>query len=451
MSKQFCTSGNGVSRAIASVILSLMFVACSGTEVTPVAPVVHVARVDITAPFQVVESGTVLNVIATVTDATGIPIRDRDVTWSSSDPTVAKVTSTGRLSAAVTGETPGTVTISAAVESVTGSITLGTIPAKLNRFTAKQAFFYSDDDGIFKIPDLPGATLSYASGISDAGFVVGTALIAGEEHGFLWRADMEPTDIGMLPGATRSFATAVNDSAEVVGYSLVAVGPGSASPDARPFRWTRARGMVGLTLPAGAFGGAATGVNNAGEVSGWASYIIGNEVGSRPVRWSGDGAVEELAIPSGGTEGEASGINGDGDIVGYASDGYYYFAEVRAVIWRHGAGPFVIDGCGTECQVDAHSISDDGKVAGIRQDHAFVWSESDGIVDFPSLPGAQYSEARGVNNAGEVAINTFYPAGPRASIAFAPGNMHDLGVLPGKSYTTAVAMNNTGKIVGFAQ
>ena len=110
-----------------------------------------------------------------------------------------------------------------------------------------------------------------------------------------------------------------------------------------------------------------------------------------------------------------------------------------------------VRGCGPACIVDAHAISGGGKVAGLRNDHAFVWSQAGGFVDFPSLPGAQYSEAQGVDNAGQVVINTFYSAGPRAGVSVAPGVMQNLGSLPGKPYTTATAINDNGQVVGFAQ
>ncbi len=63
-----------------------------------------VARVRITAPTQVVNEGRTLALTAVATDSSGRTLTDRPITWSSSAPSIASVSSTGLVTGLVQGE-----------------------------------------------------------------------------------------------------------------------------------------------------------------------------------------------------------------------------------------------------------------------------------------------------------------------------------------------------------
>lgn len=87
-------------------------------EITVVVP--PVATVEVTPAAGTVGIGDSLQLIATLEDADGDPITDRAVTWESSNELVAPVSATGR----VRGLSPGSVTITARAEGVSGQAAL---------------------------------------------------------------------------------------------------------------------------------------------------------------------------------------------------------------------------------------------------------------------------------------------------------------------------------------
>jgi len=92
---------------------------------------VPVATVTVEPSTATVPSGSTTTLTARVTAQNGGVLTDRVVTWSSSDPSVATVSSTGVVSAVVTGALVGTATITASIEGKSGSasvtVTVGPI------------------------------------------------------------------------------------------------------------------------------------------------------------------------------------------------------------------------------------------------------------------------------------------------------------------------------------
>jgi uncharacterized protein YjdB len=83
-----------------------------------------VATVAVSPPSSSLPVGDSVRLTATPKDPTGTPITGRYIGWSSSDPLVANVSSTGL----VTGMAEGTATISATVDTVTGTATVVVTP-----------------------------------------------------------------------------------------------------------------------------------------------------------------------------------------------------------------------------------------------------------------------------------------------------------------------------------
>src|SRR5207248_370870 len=87
---------------------------------------VPVASVDVTPPTATVQAGQTVQLSGTPRDANGAALSGRAVTWSSSNTSVATVSTSGLVS----GVTPGSATITATSEgkSGTSSVTVTEVP-----------------------------------------------------------------------------------------------------------------------------------------------------------------------------------------------------------------------------------------------------------------------------------------------------------------------------------
>lgn len=114
-------SGGGVVTAVAAgtATVAATVDGITGTAVVTVQPP-PVASVVVTPASSTVAAGASTQLAAAARDASGNALPGRVVTWASSDPAVATVTSAGR----VTGVGPGTATITATSEGVTGTATV---------------------------------------------------------------------------------------------------------------------------------------------------------------------------------------------------------------------------------------------------------------------------------------------------------------------------------------
>src|SRR5207253_1403744 len=108
----------------------------SGTSTITVTPV-PVASVEVTPATASVQAGQTVQLTATPKDAGGAPLSGRTVTWSSSTPAVATVSSSGLVS----GVTPGSATITATSEgkSGTSSVTVTNVPVATVEVTPPSA------------------------------------------------------------------------------------------------------------------------------------------------------------------------------------------------------------------------------------------------------------------------------------------------------------------------
>jgi len=78
----------------------------------------------VSPPTATVEVGATTQLSATATDANGNVLDDRSISWFSSSPAVATVSSSG----VVTGVSPGLVTVTATSEGVSGSASITVTP-----------------------------------------------------------------------------------------------------------------------------------------------------------------------------------------------------------------------------------------------------------------------------------------------------------------------------------
>lgn len=260
-----------------------------------------------------------------------------------------------------------------------------------------------------------GGTHSSAYGINNAGQVVGHTYDANWalRHGFLWR-NGTMTDLGTLFGGKYSRAYAINNAGQVVGDSWTYFTNPNLLMD-HAFLWKN--GVMTDIGPGGRAGKSASsagGINDAGQAVGTVKFLSGPTTHAYIL--SGQYAGTNLGNWYGVSgDSSANSINMAGQVVG------------------------------------ASKLPNDNSVQ-----HAVLWNGLEGMIDLGILPGSTYSgstisEAKCINNAGEVVGWAYTPnVTPPHAILWASGVMTDLGTFPGCTQSAAYSINNVGQVVGTA-
>ncbi len=131
-------------------------------------------------------------------------------------------------------------------------------------------FLWSSGGGMQALAAL-GGPASDASGINSSGLIVGDAYMGnGSPHAFAYSDSGGIQDLGVVPGASMSIAYSVNDAGWVVGESQTGVVLFRQPSFTHAFLYTPGYGMVDL----GTLGGAdsqANGINASGAVVGFST------------------------------------------------------------------------------------------------------------------------------------------------------------------------------------
>lgn len=104
----------------------------------------------------------------------------------------------------------------------------------------------------------------------------------------------------------------------------------------------------------------------------------------------------------------------------------------------------------------ACGVNDRGQVTGKSarangQLHAFLW-QGGVMTDLGTLPNLQFSEARAINNRGQVVGDSTLNGNPPFNAAlWENGGVTALGALPGGTRSFAIGINNRGQVVGGAR
>lgn len=348
-----------------------------------------------------------------------------------------------------------------------------------------------------------GGTVSRGNGISNRGWVAGFSNEAGDAtlRATLWR-DGAITDLGTLGGpSSRVPWPGLNERGMVIGisqtgeldplneaWSCEAAGflpPTSPRQICRGFAWED--GVMSELPTLGGTHGFAAGVNNLGQVVGWAETAVRDPTCTgvqvlqfRAVLWEPKkGTTQELPPFPGDSASSAVGINEKGQAVGNSGDcdqAVGRFTARRSVLWENGTVRQIPDLGGITWHTP-QDINERGDVVGFSNPpgedpvgtfiaHAFLWiSGSPTAIDLGTLddgdPGPEdddpVSQAQALNNRRQVVGVSFGRIDPgQRAFLWQDSVMMDLNDLvgpgfgPGEAYQLRSArdINEVGQITG---
>jgi probable HAF family extracellular repeat protein len=328
--------------------------------------------------------------------------------------------------------------------------------------------------------------------INDRGWVAGAANNADNTvtHAALWIGGSAPLDLGTLGGPDLNSAVAWPVKANngvIVGISdtdenhplgeafscwafFAPVDP--TRKICNGFRWSKGT-MSRLPAFAGGYNSYASGVNNRGQIVGWAENGEFDPTCDPQFQllqfhaaiWWPDGRMQDLPPLAGDSVSAATAINDKGQVVGISGDCGIAIGGVsarHAVRWDDGV-PTNLGDLGGQTWNTPTAINNDGVVIGfslpLDQDgttnyRAFVWTSETGLRKLDELPGTTRSAAFGLNDNGQiVGFARVSGVGARAVLwqnaVASIQKLNDL-VPPGSPVLTIAGdINNDGRIAGY--
>jgi len=328
-------------------------------------------------------------------------------------------------------------------------------------------------------------------GINDLGWISGGANLTGNNvvNAELWVG--VPLDIGTLGGpnsniswpnhSTRGEIVGIAETAEANPYhepwSCFAFFP-SATPTGDVclgFAW-RNGVMSPLSALPGGYDSYAAGVNNAGQVVGWAEDGIHDPTCNAPTQvlqfeaviWEPN-LTEMTQLPPypGDPDSAATAINDIGDVVGISglcSNAVGGASAKHALLWQNGK-PIDLGNIGGLAWNTPTALNNHGEIVGFANTSgdenaplspvAFLWTKQTGKMEkLPRLDDDQTSAAYDINEEGQiVGVSNGGPQGSRAFL-YQNGMIHDLNeivVADSPLYLLiAQGINDHGEIVGTA-
>lgn len=324
--------------------------------------------------------------------------------------------------------------------------------------------------------------------ISNSGWISGTAAVGAAEHAVLWYGG-KMIDIGNPGLGGNSLAYGVNDSGIAAGEAETSaaglsttedfcgfqvMGFSSSPTPCVPFIWRDDRLVPLPTL--GGVNGAATQINNRGEIAGYAenttmdlSCTAPQKYQFLPVVWF-HGGIQPL--PTGNdAEGVAFAINDLGQVAGTSGScapfnfiWLFNLNPVHAVLWQDGS-PTDLGNLGGAFNNLAHDINNLGQVvggsdlAGDQTSHAFLWTREITMQDLGTVNDAvnddTFSVGLGINGAGEiVGVSSNADSSIIRAFVRQNGTLVDLNSLVTGNTSlylvTACSITSRGEIIGIA-
>jgi len=346
---------------------------------------------------------------------------------------------------------------------------------------------------VVKLPSL-GGTQSRGMAINRLGWVAGWSNRSdGKRHAVLWR-EWSITDLGTLGGPNSTVPwPGLNDQGMIVGISqTLAVDPldeswsceeggflpgGATNLVCRGFVWEN---DVMRELPTlGGHHGFAAGVNNLGQVVGWAETPVHDPTCSplsaqvlqfRAVMWEPKKntiKTRELTPFGDDATSAATAINDGGQAVGISGDcdqAVGRYSARHAVLWDKNGKATEIPNLGGTTWHTPMDINAQGDVVGFSNPdepgdevgdfiaRAFLWiNGATKAEDLKTLPGDFFSQAFAINSQGQVVGVSF--GGPNGARAFlyeggVLTNLNDLVDIAPDVLLSAQDINDAGQITG---
>ncbi len=319
-----------------------------------------------------------------------------------------------------------------------------------------------------------GGKISGAEGINNRGWITGYAFRRGNKvyRATLWTS-AQKSDLGTLGGPNSDVPFPVkNDRGVIVGLSEVS----QTDPYAEDFCGTgtdhicagfRWRNGAMTPLPTlGGNNGQANGVNNHGQIVGYAENGTQDPSCQAPqvfdfygAIWQPNGRVQSLPPAAGDSISAALAINDNGQVVGgsgiCASPGYS--TSVHALLWQAGS-TIDLGNLGGTLDNAATSINAAGQVVGVSglsgkaTFHAFLW-QNGSMSDLGTLSGDVASAAYSINDRSQIVGVSCDQSGNCRAFLWQNGSMTDLNNLLPDSRLYLLQgsdINDRGWIVGNA-
>jgi probable HAF family extracellular repeat protein len=238
------------------------------------------------------------------------------------------------------------------------------------------------------------------------------------------------------------------------------------------FLWQSGKMRALPTL--GGNNGFATGINDYGQAVGWAENTVHDPTCAPPqvlqfeavIYGPAPGQIKQLQPYPGDLDGAATGINNQGQVIGISGicqNAVGNQSALHALLWQNGT-PISLGNLGGYAWHTPMALNNHGQIVGFSDlpgdnggadpnFHAFLWTHATGMVDLKTLPGDAISEALGINEQGQI-VGVSYAVGfsnPRAFV-YRDGRMVDMNTLvEGSSplyLQVAQQVNDYGVIVG---
>ncbi len=348
---------------------------------------------------------------------------------------------------------------------------------------------------VVKLPSIPGGTLARGMAINQQGWVAGWSNQAdGTRRAVLWKNGVL-TNLNTLGGPSSTVPwPGLNDAGTVVGISHtgesdplhedwsceagVFLPGGLTDLICRGFVWQN--GLLRELPPLGGNHSFGAGVNNTGQVVGWAETAVhdptcvgAQELQFRAALWdpkagaNGKIKARELSPLPGDSASAATAINDLGLAVGISGkcdQAVGRFSALHAVLWDKSGRPSEIPNLGGITWHTPMDINATGDVVGFSNPpgedpegdfiaQAFFWANGAPEVEkIGTLDGDPVSEAFAINSAGQVVGISFgdLVRGPRAFIwqDHVLTNLNDLVDIAPDVLLSAQDINDAGQITG---
>ena len=333
-----------------------------------------------------------------------------------------------------------------------------------------------------------GGTAGSANGINERGWITGTDNLPGNltTVATLW-VNGSTVPLGNLGGPNSAVAWPVkSNNGVIVGisetadadplgeyfscYPFFATGVPTGQI-CKGFRWQNGQ-MTPLPPFPGGYSSYATGVNNRGQVVGWAENGVHDSTCDtsfqilqfRAVIWQPNGQMLELPPLPGDSTSAATAINDLGQVVGISGDCGVAVGSVsarHAVLWQNGV-PTDLGNIGGDAWNTPTAINNQGTIVGFantapgtaKSYEAFIWTNAGGMKSLGKFSDASRSAAFGINEKGQI-VGLAVGGGPFGirPVLWENNSMTDLNLLalPGSPYMLLAGdINQRGVIVGEA-